>query len=137
MVDLNETHARLQRLINDDPFQPARDPSHETLPDRPVPSRTGAEQIADKAIGVLDQTIQHAIEKIPPLRERLDRLEQMLIAVGVDSREVIRATTNTVAVCLKIIEQIDQQITEAERPLADLSGSRQDSTEAHAIDRTR
>lgn len=118
----NEMVPRLRRILDEGPALPGRALDHELAPFVPPAERTGAELIADQAIAVVDQTLQHALTQLPPLRERLDRLEQRLLAVGVDTREHIRAQLHVVEACLKGIDHIDRQIEDAEKSLASLTG---------------
>jgi hypothetical protein len=118
---MNDKQIEALRRLKDFGALPPRDPSHETAPYIEPPEKTGADLIADKAIAVLDQTLHHALSKIPPLRERLDQVEQTLIQAGVDGRETIRNLVHVAEVSLKVIEQIDQQINEAVKPLTNIN----------------
>jgi hypothetical protein len=120
-VDRVPIERAVPRMLDQLPVIPARDDRHEESPAMPPAQKTGGELIAEKSIAVLDETANYVLAQIPPLRERLDRVEQMVIKASVDGRENIRAQVKIMEAASKVVQQIDQQISEAVKPLAALN----------------
>lgn len=120
----NDTVPRLRRILDEGPTLPERAVDHEIAPYVQPAEKSGSELIAEKSIAVLDETAQYVLAQIPPMRDRLDQVEQMVIKASVDGRENIRAQVRIMEAAMKVVQQIDAQLNEAVKPLAALTNGK-------------
>lgn len=113
---------RLQRMLDNGPFPPQRDPGHELTPTMPPRTMTGGEQVAETTIDHINKATDIVLDTLERLEAKIIEIREVVQKSKVGLHDAIRAHMLISETAMRGCDQIGQQIVDAAKTLATLNG---------------